>query len=264
MPRDVEVCVGLLSKQEVGTQADTGLGVGDTFWKPVGGPIRVNCQPGPASMCRRAVTRDGRAPSRMWPPDPRCLTLCHSAHAVLRCLALSFLVLRRPLMPRAVLPTFWATGLVVSAGPAGDAPPPPQARPQRLRSPPRGALGPPTRPADRGRENPPQGCKRRKPRARHGAAFGSGRNRGRGRAACTIQRKIQGKECPEPGSGLPDSAEQGRPGRSRPKTRPSGDKDCFPGEGPSDASGPHASTLTAHRPFKRLEAGIGCAAEVGR
>lgn len=121
--------MGLLSKQEVGTQADTGLGVGGTFWKPVGGPIRVNCQPGPASMCRRAVMRDGRAPSRMWPPDPRCLTLCHSAHAVLRCLALSFLVLRRPLMPRAVLPTSWAAGLVVSAGPAGDAPPASPGRP---------------------------------------------------------------------------------------------------------------------------------------
>ena len=255
MPRDVEVCVGLLCKQEIGTQVDTGLRVGDTFWKPMGGPIRVNSQLGLASMCRRVVRGEmARRPHERGLADPRCLTLCHSAHSILRCPALSFLILRRPLTPRAVPPTPRPAGLVVSAGPAGGrcAPPrplPPQAGPQKLRSPPCGALGPPTRPADRGRENPPQGCKRRKPRERHGAAFGSRRNRGRGRAACTLQRKIQRKECPELGSGLPDSAEQGRPGRSRPKTRPSGDKDCFPGEEPPDASGPHANTLTATSPL---------------
>ena len=205
--------MGLLSKQEIGTQADTGLWVGDTFWKPVGGPIRVKCQPGLGSMCRRVVRRETTGhPHECGLADPRRLTLCHPAHAVLRCPALSFLVLRRPLMPRAVRPTPWPAGLVVSAGPAGGrrAPHPPlQAGSQRLCSPSRSTFGPPTRPADRGRENPPQVCKRWKPRARHGATFGSGRNRGRGRAACTLQRKIQGKECPEAGNSLPDLGEQG-------------------------------------------------------
>lgn len=200
----------------------------------------------------------------MWPPDPRCLTLyplptlsSDAPRSVLSCPAQT---LDAPRCPSNVLGRRPRGG----PGPAGDAPPP-QASPQRSARlpavPSAHPRGPPTEeeketlPRDRNDGNPVRGM---------APPFGSGRNRGRGQAALPIQRKIQGKECPEAGQRPPGFGRAGTPGPQQATPRPPGDKDCFPGRGPSDIVDPTPSTLTGHRPFKRLEAGIGCAAEVGR
>lgn len=105
MPRDVEVCLGLLSKHEVGKSSGRRVGVRGGFWKPVGGPIRVNCHQGLASVGKRVVKGEVAGhPARKGPHQcdlaaPRCLTRSHSAlrcPSRFRCPTLSFLVLSCP------------------------------------------------------------------------------------------------------------------------------------------------------------------------